>query len=207
MPTGVLGVLLRAGAASLIAASSASEARLVRREGVAIGHRQRWELGEAGLDGRTAVDVRTLSLQPLVFEVENFLSEAEADHIMALAEAEGMGDSYTLASTATKDRFRINDYNKDGVLDVQELILMIDGLVDAHVSAEDVELMVERLGMDPDGDGRVAKQHLAAPVRILHACFAFKGSYSTTLKGCVEAGALDAVPHTAADSIADEAQP
>ena len=89
MPNGVLGMLLRAGVASLIAASSASEERLVRREGVAVGHRQRWELGQAGADGRTAVDVRTLSLQPLVFEVENLLSEAEADHIMALAEAEG----------------------------------------------------------------------------------------------------------------------
>lgn len=137
--------------------------RLVRREGVAIGHRQRWELGQTGPDGRTAVDVVTRSLHPLIFEVERFLSEAEADHIKALAEGTGLGDSYTLASVATKDRFRINDYNKDGMLDVQELILMIDGLVDAHVSAEDVELMIEQLRMDPDGDGRVAKQDLAAP--------------------------------------------
>ena len=98
---------------------------LVRREGVAVGHRQRWELGEAGPGGATGVDVVTVSLSPLIFEAKGFLTEAEADHIVSLATAEGLGDSYTLASTATKDRFRLNDYNKDGVLDVQELILMI----------------------------------------------------------------------------------
>ena len=74
---------------------------LVRREGVAVGHRQRWELGEAGPGGATAVDVVTLSLRPLIFEVEGFLTDAEADHIVALATAEGLGDSYTLASTVS----------------------------------------------------------------------------------------------------------
>jgi hypoxia-inducible factor prolyl 4-hydroxylase len=157
----LLGVL--SSLTAVPTSAGGGDGRLLRREGVAIGHRQLWELGETGPDGRTSVNVRTLSLQPLIFEVEEFLSEAEADHIVALATDEGLGDSYTLASSATKDRFRLNDYNKDGVLDVQELILMIDGLVDAHVSAADVELMIEQLRMDPDGDGRVAKHHLAAP--------------------------------------------
>ena len=40
-----------------------------------------------------------------------------------------------------------------------------DGLIDAHVSASDVERMIQQLGMDPDGDGMVAKHHLAAPER------------------------------------------
>ena len=32
------------------------------------------------------------------------------------------------------------DYDGDGVLSVEELILMVDGLVDAHVDADDLEV-------------------------------------------------------------------
>ena len=143
-----------------LAVLASCSGQLVRREGVAVGHRQTWALAPGA-----SVDVVTLSLRPLIFEVEGFLSAEEADHIRALATEEGLGDSYTLASSATKDRFRLNDYDRDGVLSVEELILMIDGLVDAHVGADDVRTMIERLGMDPDGDGAVSKQHLAAPER------------------------------------------
>ena len=55
-----------------LAVVASCSGQLVRREGVEVGHRQTWALGPD-----ESVEVLTLSLRPLIFRVDGFLSAEE----------------------------------------------------------------------------------------------------------------------------------
>jgi hypothetical protein len=128
---------------------------LSRRDGVAVGHRQVWQLE----DGRE-VEAETLSLAPLIFKVENFLSPEEADEMVAAAERTGslgaggtLGKAQDIGVPGDSKPLRMKDFDGDGALNLRELRFMLDDLADAHFELSDVQAIVDELGFDADLDG------------------------------------------------------
>jgi hypoxia-inducible factor prolyl 4-hydroxylase len=133
---------------------------LLRREGVEVGYRQRWPLE----DGRT-VAVTTLSMQPLVFLLDDYMTAEETDELIAAAETKQMTTgSNTFSSKAIqgdKHPAEYNDLNADGMLDDRELLYAADHVIDGHLTLEDVHAMMRDLDMDKDGDGSLDKEEQA----------------------------------------------
>ena len=130
---------------------------LVRRQGVLVGHRQRW-----ALEGRS-VGVETLSLQPLVFRLEGYLLEGEAEAIIAAARDGGPGLHQGGTFSTTKKQAHPSqwqDRDGDGLLSAREVMFAADQLADGHFTEEDIVGMVAALGMDRDGDGVLDKREL-----------------------------------------------
>ena len=68
--------------------NSPSSIRLTRREGVALGHVEKIQV-----DGENSVELITRSLKPPIFEIPDFLSGEECDHLVQLAKRNGLQDS------------------------------------------------------------------------------------------------------------------
>lgn len=82
---------------------STSNIRLPRREAIAVGHEQEIQLDE----GRN-LQLTTLSMKPPIFEIADFLSDQECDHLVKLAKRNGFEKS-TVPKAATVTREGVNE--------------------------------------------------------------------------------------------------
>ena len=120
-----------------------------------VGHRQRWTLE----DGRE-VEAETLALQPLIFRIANYLTDAEVDALLAAARALPLDSGTTFDSGAAcpgcrlpqQNQMPLNDFDDDGRLSLSEFRFALDQLADAHLTLEDAQEVVDALKIDANAD-------------------------------------------------------
>lgn len=140
---------------------------LTRRDGVEVGHVEKVDVG----DGKV-VDVITRSMRPLLFEIPDFLSDEECDHIIKRAqdpEEGGMFSSRAKGGLTPKYEYKFSgkrgsaggfysdfelwDKNKDGVADIEEIVSVIHARRTIILEEEDVRKMfktIEETAIDND---------------------------------------------------------
>lgn len=132
---------------------------LQRREGVKVGQQQRWPLE----DGRTVV-ATTLSMQPLVFLLDGYLTATEADQVIEAARARklnsGSGTFSSKVVQGTQHPADYRDFDGNAILDDRELLYAADHIIDGHFELEDVHALMHDLHMDTDGDGALSRAEL-----------------------------------------------
>ncbi|XP_066469092.1 transmembrane prolyl 4-hydroxylase-like [Tiliqua scincoides] len=140
-----------------LAPGDSSSYVLPRLEGVQVGHKQ-----EVKLVPNKIHFMQTLSLKPLIFEIPDFLSEDECKILIHLAEQEGLytsdtsnfqTNSWNMPDMDQMHVFNHQDHNKDGKLQVIEMmnfLLIANGL---WLTPEDIQEMYAALKADPDGNG------------------------------------------------------
>ncbi|XP_066471304.1 transmembrane prolyl 4-hydroxylase-like [Tiliqua scincoides] len=143
---------------SLSQGGSRSDA-LPRLEGVQVGYNQKVVLFPNKINF-----MKTLSLKPLVFEIQDFLSEDECKLIIRLAEQEGLEESEIRFSGNKVEHlemlgvdqmkiFSLLDYNQDGELQILEVFRRECLGNGQWLTPEDVQEMYIALKADPDGNG------------------------------------------------------
>lgn len=103
---------------------------LPRIEGIRVGHVQR-----ISPSSDKTLEMKTLSLKPLIFEIPGFLSEEECRVVVQLAQLKGLMETHTpalvqgheefnlpLLSLSTEEVFGLLDLNQDGLLQKQEIV-------------------------------------------------------------------------------------
>ncbi|CAH1243642.1 P4HTM [Branchiostoma lanceolatum] len=126
---------------------------ITKLDGVEVGHVQDVILG-----GKTH-QMTTLSMKPQVLEIKHFLTDEECDHMIRLAEKDGMFDSVT--NTPTKStNVKIMDMNRDTVLNLREFILTIENSFDIYLDEDDMLKMYSDLGMDTNSDTDISREEL-----------------------------------------------
>ena len=75
--------------------STSSDVRLPRRDAVAVGHEETIEVDE----GKSA-QLKTLSVKPPIFHIQDLLSSGECDHLVELAKKNGLEESETAKGAA-----------------------------------------------------------------------------------------------------------
>ncbi|XP_031556336.1 transmembrane prolyl 4-hydroxylase-like isoform X2 [Actinia tenebrosa] len=120
--------------------------------------------------------IKTLSMRPALFEIENFLSDEECDDIIFMAKTQGLEDSRTLLDGVFKVNesvlariahdpdaaFTNNDANEDGVLDKGELVHSIGYIGDIRLTNEDLDRLIEDLELDTNKDGVLSREEHSA---------------------------------------------
>ncbi|XP_071952644.1 transmembrane prolyl 4-hydroxylase-like [Antedon mediterranea] len=148
--------------------------RLFRLDPVKIGFERVLELERGKM-----FTVQTVSTKPPVFEINNFLSDSECDHIMQLALEEGLGNSTVLEDPRTRfmgshqdvdvekpsmklqdtidenilAMFKEFDWSQDGRLDTREVLDILPPDGNAFMSVNEVQEMFLDLGLDKNADG------------------------------------------------------
>ena len=150
---------------------TAEDNRLVRLNGVKVGHVQDLQL----VDGRIH-RVVTRSLRPLLFEIPEFLSPDECDHLIQIAQKEHFYESETVygkgngsdrevfeKKMSARDLPRqkatfcstllrsFYDSDKNGRINLQELIRYIDEEKYIYPTITDAMPIFRRLDLDLDG--------------------------------------------------------
>ena len=151
--------------------SSDSVFRLVKLNGVKVGH-----VHEMNLTGSKTHRVVTRSLQPLLFEIPEFLSHKECNRFIQLTQERHLADSETVfgrgggidrreferklsRKNLTFER-RVfckslerpcNDLNSDGKISVQEFVEYMDYYKHIHPTKEDASPIFGLLDLDSDG--------------------------------------------------------
>ncbi|XP_046839022.1 transmembrane prolyl 4-hydroxylase-like isoform X2 [Xenia sp. Carnegie-2017] len=106
--------------------------------------------------------MKTLSIKPPIFEIPNYLSEAECDDIIEIAKNQGLETSVTFNEDTIEeipenkvddhDLFVYYDYNNDEHLDVKEVFNLLDTEMDFSPDREDIIDMFEKLQLDENSD-------------------------------------------------------
>ncbi|XP_070562917.1 transmembrane prolyl 4-hydroxylase-like [Ptychodera flava] len=127
--------------------------------GVEVGHKQEMELAPGQF-----FTVITRSLRPLLFEIPHFLSNEDCDHIVSLAKKKELFNSTTLEDLEEYDEeaeeidmemeelFKGLDEDKNGFLDIEEIINSLEVAHGGFFSPNDIRQMYKDLHMDHDGD-------------------------------------------------------
>jgi len=112
--------------------------------------------------------MRTLSLRPALFEIENFLTEQECNDIILMAQTQGLEQSKTFGEVNFKDEdaknetsaledpaetFKLLDLNNDEHLDAGEVGRGLLELGRVIVNEDDTKTMISALNMDLNEDG------------------------------------------------------
>lgn len=134
---------------------------LPRINGVKVGHFQDMELTEG-----TKHTVRTLSLQPPVFEISNFFTDEECEMIIDLAQEKGMSETPLTQDNdqsdntdSIEDKFKAWDKNEDKFIDKTEAI-HISEKRNTYLREDDVQEMFAALNLDQDKDGKLSMKEL-----------------------------------------------
>lgn len=127
--------------------------RLPQREAVKVGYTREVNLAI----GRTHV-LKTLSVNPPIFEVKNFLSYEECEYLIYLAKNEGLQNSPThpelLNFYTTLEVFMEWDTNNDSYIEPIEFTY-IKGKGDLYLTELEIMKMLDHLKMDKDHDNRI----------------------------------------------------
>lgn len=132
---------------------------LPRVEGIRVGHVQK-----VSLTPQKVHHMRTLSLKPLLFEIPEFLSEAECRVVMQLAQLKGLVESQLMVqedqeelvkelNLSPEEIFNLLDINQDGQLQHNEILThsrVRDGI---WLTPESLREIYAGLKADKDGDG------------------------------------------------------
>lgn len=104
--------------------------------------------------------VTTISMKPPIFEIPQFLTDVECDHLISYAKRLGMeksplAKSNHLIDDETSERtFKIWDNNDDGFIEPVEM-MHVRGKEDLYFTEEDLLEMFKELDMDKDNDGKI----------------------------------------------------
>ncbi|KAF3829158.1 hypothetical protein GH733_003422 [Mirounga leonina] len=146
---------------------------LTRLEGIKVGHERKVQL-VADRDHF----IRTLSLKPLLFEIPGFLSDEECRLIIHLAQMKGLQRSQILPTeeyeeamgtmqVSQLDLFRLLDQNRDGRLQLREVLAQTRLGNGRWMTPENIQEMYSAIKADPDGDGELIPRHSSVPVSLL----------------------------------------
>jgi len=125
------------------------------REPVKIGHEE-----EVVMFPFHKRKVKTISMKPPIFEISNFLTEVECDHLISYAKRLGLEKSPLAKANETIDdetserTFKIWDNNDDGFIEPVE-IMHVRGKEDLYFTEDDLLEMFKDLNMDKDDNGKI----------------------------------------------------
>lgn len=128
--------------------------KLTRLDGGKVG-----DVRPITVDNDRVLKLKTLNTKPLVFEIEDFLTDEECEHFIEVANKIGMKSSQT--QNMSPDRgIRLMDINADKQLDLTEMKLTIENGYDIYLEDEDVLEMYRELKLDPNNDTIITKEEL-----------------------------------------------
>ncbi|XP_050401521.2 transmembrane prolyl 4-hydroxylase [Patella vulgata] len=110
------------------------------------------------VDGRN-LEMTTLSLQPLILEIPNMLTDEECDHFISVAKQEGLKDSST-GKNGGDNTFNILDLDDNKQLNILEMRITIENAFDVYLTDEDILQMYIHTGIDKNGDGNITQEEL-----------------------------------------------
>ncbi|XP_020619563.1 transmembrane prolyl 4-hydroxylase-like [Orbicella faveolata] len=125
------------------------------REPVKIGHEE-----EVVMFPFHKRKVKTISMKPPIFEISNFLTDVECDHLISYAKRLGLEKSPLAKANETIDdetserTFKIWDNNGDGFIEPVE-IMHVRGKEDLYFTEDDLLEMFKDLNMDKDDNGKI----------------------------------------------------
>ncbi|XP_045159559.2 transmembrane prolyl 4-hydroxylase-like [Mercenaria mercenaria] len=128
--------------------------RLTRLDGGQIGDVRTFTVD----DGRK-LEMKTLNTKPLVFEIEDFLTDKECDHFIKVAKEIGLESSQTEKQSA-KRGLQLMDLDSDKALSLTEMKLTIENGYDMYFDDEDVIEMYKELKLDPNNDNIITQEEL-----------------------------------------------
>ncbi|XP_048587475.1 transmembrane prolyl 4-hydroxylase isoform X2 [Nematostella vectensis] len=138
-----------------------STLRLSRVEPIKVGHVRNVEL-EPGKH----YQMKTLALQPPIYEIPDFLSAEECDHIISLAEKQGLKNSSTVGDSLEKDieslgsnskeEFVYWDMDNSSMIDLDEMLKGLELNVDFIPERNHVLQMYSETGIDKNNDGLIS---------------------------------------------------
>ncbi|XP_070563898.1 transmembrane prolyl 4-hydroxylase-like [Ptychodera flava] len=131
------------------------EAKLTRLDGVKVGHEQTVEL----VPGKTHY-LKTLNMKPLIFEIDGFLSDEECDHIIALAEKQGLRSSLTKPQ-GIQHHIKIYDFDGDKHLTYNEMRITIESAFDIYMVEDELKEVYAELKLDKNEDGLISQEELS----------------------------------------------
>ncbi|KAL9975549.1 hypothetical protein ACROYT_G012721 [Oculina patagonica] len=121
--------------------------KLPRLDPVKVGYVRQIEL----IKDEEPFTVRTLSMRPPIFEIRNFLSEAETSRLLDLAEGGRLENSdvfhYSMDTVLSQTSFEHWDLNRDDVVNTDEVIAGMRYIRDLHFTANDVKKMLKSLNV------------------------------------------------------------
>ncbi|PNI80737.1 P4HTM isoform 1 [Pan troglodytes] len=140
---------------------------LTRLEGIKVGHERKVQL----VTDRDHF-IRTLSLKPLLFEIPGFLTDEECRLIIHLAQMKGLQRSQILPTeeyeeamstmqVSQLDLFRLLDQNRDGHLQLREVLAQTRLGNGWWMTPESIQEMYAAIKADPDGDGVLSLQEFS----------------------------------------------
>lgn len=139
--------------------------KLFMLDGIKVGHVQEVKLMEGKIH-----QMITRSLRPLLFEIPDFLSKEECEHIIKLAGKKGLHESTTLPDPdddiAYSDEEKVehcknllsNDRGSDGKISTLEFAAFIKQDFAMSISDADVETMLQKVNFDKDRDGLISEK-------------------------------------------------
>ncbi|XP_068700476.1 transmembrane prolyl 4-hydroxylase-like [Montipora foliosa] len=109
---------------------SPRDVRLSRREGISLGHKE-----TVTIDEEKNLQLITRSMKPPIFEIEDFLSHEESDHLISLAERNGLEESTIGHDGAVVTREGVNATLTDRQMQIHcGRIIRFDSNKDGNVS-------------------------------------------------------------------------
>ena len=109
---------------------SPRDVRLSRREGISLGHKE-----TVTIDEEKNLQLITRSMKPPIFEIEGFLSHEESDHLISLAERNGLEESTIGHDGAVVTREGVNATLTDRQMQIHcGRIIRFDSNKDGNVS-------------------------------------------------------------------------
>ncbi|XP_031556337.1 transmembrane prolyl 4-hydroxylase-like [Actinia tenebrosa] len=138
-----------------------SNLTLHRINPVKVGHVRHLELEP----GKT-YQMKTLAVKPPIFEISDFLSDAECDHIIYMAQNQGLETSSTVRDSSeldiknlgenTEDEFKEWDCDGNGQIDMDEMLKTLDVQVGFSPDRQTVLDMYANTGLDQDQNGVIS---------------------------------------------------
>ncbi|XP_070562755.1 transmembrane prolyl 4-hydroxylase-like [Ptychodera flava] len=126
-----------------------------RLDGIAVGFYR-----TLAIEAEETHFMKTLSMAPLILEIDDFLTSKECDHLIKMAKDQGLEDTINSAATSPKERIHVSDFNSDGQLDTNEMRISLEDNFDVYLCEEDVLNVYKELRMDTNGDNLISKAEL-----------------------------------------------
>lgn len=133
-----------------------SNIKLSRLDGHESGHIENIRIE----DGRQ-LEMKTLSLKPLILEISNFLTKEECKRLKEMAIEEGLQSSET-HNWDNSNRFILQDKDNDKRLNLEEMKLTLMGGFDVHLNKEDILLMYKEIKIDKDNDEYITQSEMSS---------------------------------------------
>ncbi|XP_060593233.1 transmembrane prolyl 4-hydroxylase-like [Ruditapes philippinarum] len=127
--------------------------RLTRIDGMQVGN-----VRTINADGKK-LQMKTLNIKPLVFEIEDFLSDDECDHFIETAKQIGLESSHT-ENQSPKQGLQLMDVNSDKALSLSEMKLTIENGYDIYLDEEDIIQMYKDLKLDSNNDNLITQAEM-----------------------------------------------